>query len=99
MSSGLIAWKLWRVHRAVSVVISVSDRRPSTLSKLLRIIVESQLLYTLFVALSLATQCAGDWLQAYAENLVRTNVSIPYHLLGSSFNAYLTDGYSHWDYL
>ena len=96
---GLIAWKLWRVRRDVSSVMTVTARRPSILSKLLRIIVESQLLYTLFVALSLAMQCEGERVQSYADNLVRTHFRALCALPAILHLACLTDEHSYWNYL
>lgn len=70
LSPVLITWKLWRVNTGSTKLVTLDSNR--ALTRLLRIIVESGLLYTTFVIISLVSQCGGDIFQAFAENMVRS---------------------------
>lgn len=71
--AGLIVWRIRSVNKVCSDLITIPRRKRSRLSNVTRIIVESGLLYTTFVAVAFIAMVAGDY-AAYdiVLNMVRT---------------------------
>ena len=57
--SGLIVWRIWRVSRVTSGVIH-NRRGHSSLGNVIRIVIESGLLYTSLVLITFGTELAGS---------------------------------------
>ena len=73
---GLIVWRIYQVDRETSKFVTLPRQKRSTLANAIRIIVESGLLYTIFVLLSLVTEVVGS----NAADVVEQMVSILFFL-------------------
>lgn len=61
LNPGLIVWRIWLVSRDTSRLTSLNNRKgPSRLGNVIRIVIESGLLYTSLVLITFGTELAGS---------------------------------------
>ncbi|KIP05677.1 hypothetical protein PHLGIDRAFT_119581 [Phlebiopsis gigantea 11061_1 CR5-6] len=81
VTTGLISWRLWRINREASRLIPLRNRQASTMSKLLRIFIESGLLYTVFIIMSFAAELASLTMSEAIQGVMYIVIGISFELI------------------
>lgn len=89
--AGLIVWRIRSVDKVCRDLITIPQRKRSRLSNVTRIIVESGLLYTTFVAVAFIAMLAGNYA---AYDIVLNMVRAP-NLITSVHSSYRREDPSH----
>lgn len=81
---GLIVWRIRSIDSEFSTPIPLPRRKLSRFSKIIRIIIESGLLYSAIVVFSFVTELTGSNVVYPVADVVSTTLSLPFYFLPRS---------------